>query len=110
MFIIKALVFIFLLFIALVFFGILRIAFNAKSYMRRFSDIFGSDDTNQDDDRKEREKVFGDNDGEYVEFEDLPGESPKEDDDDDRKTAADYRAMITGDEGQVSDADYEEIK
>ena len=66
MFIIKALVFIFLLFIALVFFGILRIAFNAKSYMRRFSDIFGSDDTNQDDDRKEREKVFGDNDGEYV--------------------------------------------
>ena len=106
MFIIKALVFIFLLFIALVFFGILRIAFNAKSYMRRFSDIFGSDDTNQDDDRKEREKVFGDNDGEYVE---LTGEA-RPNDDSDRKTAADYRAMIKGDEGQVSDADYEEIK
>ena len=109
MFIIKALVFIFLLFIALVFFGILRIAFNAKSYMRRFSDIFGSDDTNQDDDRKEREKVFGDNDGEYVEFEEVTGEA-RPNDDSDRKTAADYRAMITGDEGQVSDADYEEIK
>ena len=109
MFIIKALVFIFLLFIALVFFGILRIAFNAKSYMRRFSDIFGSDDTNQDDDRKEREKVFGDNDGEYVEFEEVTGEA-RRNDDSDRKTAADYRAMIKGDEGQVSDADYEEIK
>ena len=109
MFIIKALVFIFLLFIALVFFGILRIAFNAKSYMRRFSDIFGSDDTNQDDDRKEREKVFGDNDGEYVEFEEVIGEA-RPNDDSDRKTAADYRAMIKGDEGQVSDADYEEIK
>ena len=109
MFIIKALVFIFLLFIALVFFGILRIAFNAKSYMRRFSDIFGSDDTNQDDDRKEREKVFGDNDGEYVEFEEVTGEA-RLNDDSDRKTAADYRAMIKGDEGQVSDADYEEIK
>ena len=109
MFIIKALVFIFLLFIALVFFGMLRIAFNAKSYMRRFSDIFGSDDTNQDDDRKEREKVFGDNDGEYVEFEEVTGEA-RPTDDSDRKTAADYRAMIKGDEGQVSDADYEEIK
>ena len=109
MFIIKALVFIFLLFIALVFFGILRIAFNAKSHMRRFSDIFGSDDTNQDDDRKEREKVFGDNDGEYVEFEEVTGEA-RPNDDSDRKTAADYRAMIKGDEGQVSDADYEEIK
>ena len=109
MFIIKALVFIFLLFIALVFFGMLRIAFNAKSYMRRFSDIFGSDDTNQDDDRKEREKVFGDNDGEYVEFEEVTGEV-RPNDDSDRKTAADYRAMIKGDEGQVSDADYEEIK
>ena len=109
MFIIKALVFVFLLFIALVFFGILRIAFNAKSYMRRFSDIFGSDDTNQDDDRKEREKVFGDNDGEYVEFEEVTGEA-RPNDDSDRKTAADYRAMIKGDEGQVSDADYEEIK
>lgn len=109
MFIIKALVFIFLLFIALVFFGILRIAFNAKSYMRRFSDIFGSDDTNQDDDRKEREKVFGDNDGEYVEFEEVTGEA-RPNDDSDRKTAADYRAIIKGDEGQVSDADYEEIK
>lgn len=109
MFIIKALVFIFLLFIALVFFGMLRIAFNAKSYMRRFSDIFGSDDTNQDDDRKEREKVFGDNDGEYVEFEEVTGEA-RPNDDSDRKTAADYRAMIKGDEGQVSDADYEEIK
>ena len=109
MFIIKALVFIFLLFLALVFFGILRIAFNAKSYMRRFSDIFGSDDTNQDDDRKEREKVFGDNDGEYVEFEEVTGEA-RPNDDSDRKTAADYRAMIKGDEGQVSDADYEEIK
>lgn len=109
MFIIKALVFIFLLFIALVFFGILRIAFNAKSYMRRFSDIFGSDDTNQDDDRKERDKVFGDNDGEYVEFEEVTGEA-RPNDDSDRKTAADYRAMIKGDEGQVSDADYEEIK
>ena len=109
MFIIKALVFIFLLFVALVFFGILRIAFNAKSYMRRFSDIFGSDDTNQDDDRKEREKVFGDNDGEYVEFEEVTGEA-RPNDDSDRKTAADYRAMIKGDEGQVSDADYEEIK
>lgn len=109
MFIIKALVFIFLLFIALVFFGILRIAFNAKSYMRRFSDIFGSDDTNQDDDRKDREKVFGDNDGEYVEFEEVTGEA-RPNDDSDRKTAADYRAMIKGDEGQVSDADYEEIK
>lgn len=109
MFIIKALVFIFLLFIALVFFGILRIAFNAKSYMRRFSDIFGSDDTNQDDDRKEREKVFGDNDGEYVEYEEVTGEA-RPNDDSDRKTAADYRAMIKGDEGQVSDADYEEIK
>ena len=109
MFIIKALVFIFLLFIALVFFAILRIAFNAKSYMRRFSDIFGSDDTNQDDDRKDREKVFGDNDGEYVEFEEVTGEA-RPNDDSDRKTAADYRAMIKGDEGQVSDADYEEIK
>ena len=109
MFIIKALVFIFLLFIALVFFGILRIAFNAKSYMRRFSDIFGSDDTNQDDDRKEREKVFDDNDGEYVEFEEVTGEA-RPNEDSDRKTAADYRAMIKGDEGQVSDADYEEIK
>lgn len=109
MFIIKALVFIFLLFIALVFFGMLRIAFNAKSYMRRFSDIFGSDDTNQDDDRKEREKVFDDNDGEYVEFEEVTGEA-RPNDDSDRKTAADYRAMIKGDEGQVSDADYEEIK
>ena len=109
MFIIKALVFIFLLFIALVFFGILRIAFNAKSYMRRFSDIFSSDDTNQDDDRKEREKVFDDNDGEYVEFEEVTGEA-RPNDDSDRKTAADYRAMIKGDEGQVSDADYEEIK
>ena len=109
MFIIKALVFIFLLFIALVFFGMLRIAFNAKSYMRRFSDIFGSDDTNQDDDRKERDKVFGDNDGEYVEFEEVTGEA-RPNDDSDRKTAADYRAMIKGDEGQVSDADYEEIK
>lgn len=109
MFIIKALVFIFLLFLALVFFGILRIAFNAKSYMRRFSDIFGSDDTNQDDDRKEREKVFDDNDGEYVEFEEVTGEA-RPNDDSDRKTAADYRAMIKGDEGQVSDADYEEIK
>ena len=109
MFIIKALVFIFLLFIALVFFGMLRIAFNAKSYMRRFSDIFGSDDTNQDDDRKEREKVFGDNDGEYVEFEEVTGEA-RPNDDSDHKTAADYRAMIKGDEGQVSDADYEEIK
>ena len=109
MFIIKALVFVFLLFIALVFFGILRIAFNAKSYMRRFSDIFGSDDTNQDDDRKDREKVFGDNDGEYVEFEEVTGEA-RPNDDSDRKTAADYRAMIKGDEGQVSDADYEEIK
>ena len=109
MFIIKALVFIFLLFIALVFFGILRIAFNAKSYMRRFSEIFGSDDTNQDDDRKEREKVFDDNDGEYVEFEEVTGEA-RPNDDSDRKTAADYRAMIKGDEGQVSDADYEEIK
>ena len=109
MFIIKALVFIFLLFIALVFFVILRIAFNAKSYMRRFSDLFGSDDTNQDDDRKEREKVFGDNDGEYVEFEEVTGEA-RPNDDSDRKTAADYRAMIKGDEGQVSDADYEEIK
>ena len=109
MFIIKALVFVFLLFLALVFFGILRIAFNAKSYMRRFSDIFGSDDTNQDDDRKEREKVFGDNDGEYVEFEEVTGEA-RPNDDSDRKTAADYRAMIKGDEGQVSDADYEEIK
>ena len=109
MFIIKALVFIFLLFIALVFFGILRIAFNAKSYMRRFSDLFGSDDTNQDDDRKEREKVFDDNDGEYVEFEEVTGEA-RRNDDSDRKTAADYRAMIKGDEGQVSDADYEEIK
>ena len=109
MFIIKALVFIFLLFIALVFFGILRIAFNAKSYMRRFSDIFGSEDTNQDDDRKEREKVFDDNDGEYVEFEEVTGEA-RPNDDSDRKTAADYRAMIKGDEGQVSDADYEEIK
>ena len=109
MFIIKALVFIFLLFIALVFFGILRIAFNAKSYMRRFSDLFGSDDTNQDDDRKEREKVFGDNDGEYVEYEEVTGEA-RPNDDSDRKTAADYRAMIKGDEGQVSDADYEEIK
>lgn len=109
MFIIKALVFIFLLFIALVFFGILRIAFNAKSYMRRFSDLFGSDDTNQDDDRKEREKVFDDNDGEYVEFEEVTGEA-RPNDDSDRKTAADYRAMIKGDEGQVSDADYEEIK
>lgn len=109
MFIIKALVFIFLLFIALVFFGILRIAFNAKSYMRRFSDIFGTDDTNQDDDRKEREKVFDDNDGEYVEFEEVTGEA-RPNDDSDRKTAADYRAMIKGDEGQVSDADYEEIK
>lgn len=109
MFIIKALVFIFLLFIALVFFGILRIAFNAKSYMRRFSDIFGSDDTNQDDDRKEREKVFDDNDGEYVEFEEVTGEA-RPNDDSDRKTAADYRAMIKGDEGQVSDAEYEEIK
>ena len=109
MFIIKALVFIFLLFIALVFFGILRIAFNAKSYMRRFSDLFGSDDTNQDDDRKDREKVFDDNDGEYVEFEEVTGEA-RPNDDSDRKTAADYRAMIKGDEGQVSDADYEEIK
>lgn len=109
MFIIKALVFIFLLFIALVFFGILRIAFNAKSYMRRFSDIFGSDDTNQDDDRKDREKVFDDNDGEYVEFEEVTGEA-RPNDDSDRKTAADYRAIIKGDEGQVSDADYEEIK
>ena len=109
MFIIKALVFIFLLFIALVFFGILRIAFNAKSYMRRFSDIFGSDDTNQDDDRKERDKVFDDNDGEYVEFEEVTGEA-RPNDDSDRKTSADYRAMIKGDEGQVSDADYEEIK
>lgn len=109
MFIIKALVFIFLLFIALVFFGILRIAFNAKSYMRRFSDIFGSDDTNQDDDRKERDKVFDDNDGEYVEYEEVTGEA-RPNDDSDRKTAADYRAMIKGDEGQVSDADYEEIK
>ena len=109
MFIIKALVFIFLLFIALVFFGILRIAFNAKSYMRRFSDIFASDDTNQDDDRKERDKVFDDNDGEYVEFEEVTGEA-RPNDDSDRKTAADYRAMIKGDEGQVSDADYEEIK
>lgn len=109
MFIIKALVFIFLLFIALVFFGMLRIAFNAKSYMRRFSDIFGSDDTNQDDDRKEREKVFGDNDGEYVEYEEVTGEA-RPNDDSDRKTAADYHAMIKGDEGQVSDADYEEIK
>ena len=109
MFIIKALVFIFLLFIALVFFGILRIAFNAKSYMRRFSDIFGTDDTNQDDDRKDREKVFDDNDGEYVEFEEVTGEA-RPNDDSDRKTAADYRAMIKGDEGQVSDADYEEIK
>lgn len=109
MFIIKALVFIFLLFIALVFFGMLRIAFNAKSYMRRFSDIFGSDDTNQDDDRKDREKVFDDNDGEYVEFEEVTGEA-RPNDDSDRKTAADYRAMIKGDEGQVSDADYEEIK
>ena len=109
MFIIKALVFIFLLFIALVFFGILRIAFNAKSYMRRFSDLFGSDDTNQDDDRKEREKVFDDNDGEYVEYEEVTGEA-RPNDDSDRKTAADYRAMIKGDEGQVSDADYEEIK
>ena len=109
MFIIKVLVFIFLLFIALVFFGILRIAFNAKSYMRRFSDIFGSDDTNQDDDRKERDKVFDDNDGEYVEYEEVTGEA-RPNDDSDRKTAADYRAMIKGDEGQVSDADYEEIK
>ena len=109
MFIIKALVFIFLLFIALVFFGILRIAFNAKSYMRRFSDIFGTDDTNQDDDRKDREKVFDDNDGEYVEYEEVTGEA-RPNDDSDRKTAADYRAMIKGDEGQVSDADYEEIK
>ena len=109
MFIIKALVFIFLLFIALVFFGILRIAFNAKWGVRRVSDIFGSDDTNQDDDRKEREKVFGDNDGEYVEFEEVTGEA-RPNDDSDRKTAADYRAMIKGDEGQVSDADYEEIK
>lgn len=109
MFIIKALVFIFLLFIALVFFGILRIAFNAKSYMRRFSDIFGTDDTNQDDGHKEREKVFDDNDGEYVEFEEVTGEA-RLNDDSDRKTAADYRAMIKGDEGQVSDADYEEIK
>lgn len=109
MFIIKALVFVFLLFLALVFFGILRIAFNAKSYMRRFSDIFGSDDTNQDDDRKDREKVFDDNDGEYVEFEEVTGEA-RPNDDSDRKTAADYRAMIKGDEGQVSDADYEEIK
>ena len=109
MFIIKALVFIFLLFIALVFFGILRIAFNAKSYMRRFSDIFGTDDTNQDDDRKDREKVFDDNDGEYVEYEEVTGEAWPNDDSD-RKTAADYRAMIKGDEGQVSDADYEEIK
>lgn len=109
MFIIKALVFIFLLFIALVFFGMLRIAFNAKSYMRRFSDIFGSDDTNQDDDRKDREKVFDDNDGEYVEYEEVTGEA-RPNDDSDRKTAADYRAMIKGDEGQVSDADYEEIK
>ena len=109
MFIIKALVFIFLLFIALVFFGMLRIAFNAKSYMRRFSDLFGSDDTNQDDDRKERDKVFDDNDGEYVEFEEVTGEA-RPNDDSDRKTAADYRAMIKGDEGQVSDADYEEIK
>ena len=109
MFIIKALVFIFLLFIALVFFGILRIAFNAKSYMRRFSDLFGSDDTNQDDDRKERDKVFDDNDGEYVEYEEVTGEA-RPNDDSDRKTAADYRAMIKGDEGQVSDADYEEIK
>ena len=109
MFIIKALVFVFLLFLALVFFGILRIAFNAKSYMRRFSDIFGTDDTNQDDDRKERDKVFDDNDGEYVEFEEVTGEA-RPNDDSDRKTAADYRAMIKGDEGQVSDADYEEIK
>ena len=109
MFIIKALVFVFLLFLALVFFGILRIAFNAKSYMRRFSDIFGSDDTNQDDDRKDREKVFDDNDGEYVEYEEVTGEA-RPNDDSDRKTAADYRAMIKGDEGQVSDADYEEIK
>ncbi len=109
MFIIKALVFIFLLFIALVFFGMLRIAFNAKSYMRRFSDIFGTDDTNQDDDRKDREKVFDDNDGEYVEYEEVTGEA-RPNDDSDRKTAADYRAMIKGDEGQVSDADYEEIK
>ena len=109
MFIIKALVFVFLLFLALVFFGILRIAFNAKSYMRRFSDIFGSDDTNQDDGHKDRDKVFDDNDGEYVEFEEVTGEA-RPNDDSDRKTAADYRAMIKGDEGQVSDADYEEIK
>ena len=77
--------------------------------MRRFSDIFGSDDTNQDDDRKERDKVFDDNDGEYVEFEEVTGEA-RPNDESDRKTAADYRAMIKGDEGQVSDADYEEIK
>lgn len=111
MFIVKAFAFIFLLIIFLVFVGVLRLMFFAKSHFTRFGNAF--DQREQDagrDSQRDGDKVFDSDAGEYVEFEDLPGESPKEDDGDDRKTAADYRAMITGDEGQVSDADYEEIK
>ena len=111
MFIVKAFAFIFLLIIFLVFVGVLRLMFKAKVHFTRFGDAFNQQA--QDDGRdsqQDRDKVFDSDAGEYVEFEDLPGESSKEDDGDDRKTAADYRAMITGDEGQVSDADYEEIK
>ena len=108
MFIIKAIAFAFILFIALVFLGVLRLVFGAKVRMRRFGDAFFGSTDNASEEREDREKVFDSNDGEYVDFEELPGETHT--DDPDRKTAADYRAMITGDEGQVSDADYEEIK
>lgn len=108
MFIIKAIAFAFILFIALVFLGVLRLAFRAKVHIRRFGDAFSGASSDAPDNREDREKVFDSNDGEYVEFEELPGEASTYDTD--RKTAADYRAMITGDEGQVSDADFEEIK
>lgn len=110
MFIVKAFAFIFLLIIFLVFVGVLRLMFKAKVHFTRFGDAFNqqAQDAGRDS-QQDRDKVFDSDAGEYVEFEDLPGESPN-DDGDDRKTAADYRAMITGDEGQVSDADYEEIK
>lgn len=111
MILIKMLAMFFILIMIAVFAFVLRIVFGFYRGTRTMRNAFnGTQGGYQShDDAPTEEKHFSKSDGEYVAFEEIPEGTPTDQPDPERKTAADYRAGITGDEEQITDAQFEEI-
>ena len=109
MFILKFILFAVVFGIILFVFGILRLGFGAWQQMRSMGKAAKGKsnkytNTNQ---QREREKVFQKSDGEYVEFEEITDSQTTNTT---KTTSAADSINSRSYEGQVSDAEYEEIK